>query len=321
MDGAVWISLYFFANLALTIHNKWILSRIHFSFPWLLTALHIGVSGVGALIALTVVYGKRPARLNRRQHLQLLLFSVLYAVNIAVSNVSLRHVSLAFHQIVRSSTPAFTVLLEMLFQQKYPKPMTLLALVPVMLGVCLATADEFGRRDFTTDGFWLTVLGVVLSAAKGIVTNQLLVGDLNLHPLDLLWKMGPSSVAQCLVYALIFGETSGLAQRQSLSASDNMSLLANGLLAFALNWVSFTANQRTSALSMTVAGNVKQALSIALAVWIFATPVTAINVVGIVMTVVGGAWYSGLQLQVKMERGVNKGKADGYQSIPTVERQ
>lgn len=181
---------------------------------------------------------------------------------------------------------------------KNPGLPTIVALIPVMLGVCLATADEFGRRDFTMDGFWLTVVGVVLSAAKGIVTNRLLVGDLKLHPLDLLWKMCPWSVLQCLIYATLFGELSqnGVERIGSMSSSQLTSLLANGLLAFALNWVSFTANKTTSALSMTVAGNVKQALSIGLAVWIFKTPLSWVNTIGIVMTLVGGAWYSWLQI-------------------------
>lgn len=299
MTGAVWISLYFTANLALTIHNKWVLSTIRFAFPWALTALHIGVSGVGALMALMFVYRIRPAAVTGGQWGRLLGFSVLYAVNIAVSNVSLKHVSLAFHQIVRSATPAFTVALEALFLQKWPSLGIACSLIPVMVGICMATADEFGRTDFTLDGFWLTLLGVILSAAKGIVTNQLLVGELKLHPLDLLWKMSFSSVLQCAIYGAVFGEWQSLQQYEPPTRNYWVSLAGNGALAFALNWVSFTANQKTGALSMTVAGNVKQALSILLAVWVFATPVNWLNALGIAVTVAGGAWYS---LLVYLER-------------------
>lgn len=298
ISGAFWIVLYFLANLALTIHNKWVMSRLRFSYPWILTAIHIGISGVGAYLALLTVYRQPPQPIiNRYNFLKLFLFSILYAVNIAISNVSLQHVSLAFHQIIRSSTPAFTVAIEAGLFNKLPSLSVSLSLLPVMLGICLATADEFGRNGYTLDGFWLTVLGVLLSALKGIVTNWLLVGKLRLHPLDLLWKMSLSSALQCIVYSWSLGEMDHLKEYRSPNnrlTDSVIGIIANGLLAFVLNWVSFAANQKTSALSMTVAGNVKQALSIVLAVWIFATPVSALNTVGIIVTLIGGACYSTL---------------------------
>jgi hypothetical protein len=56
--------------------------------------------------------------------------------------------------------------------------------------------------------------------------------------------------------------------------------------------VSFTANKKTSALTMTVAGNVKQVLSIVLAVIIFNLTITYMNLLGILLTLAGGAWYT-----------------------------
>lgn len=320
-NETLWIGLYFAANLALTIHNKWVLSRLHFAFPWCLTALHIGVSGVGAWLVLRFAHGLPPRPVaSRADRLRLLLFSLLYAVNIAVSNISLRHVSLAFHQIVRSATPAFTVLLEWAAFRRAPAVAISLSLIPVMLGICLATADELGQAGFSLDGFWLTVLGVALSAAKGTVTNALLVGHLHLHPLDLLWKMSIPSVVQCLAYAWAFGEAERLPGYRPTSVSSAMiAILGNGLLAFALNWVSFTANQRTSALSMTVAGNVKQALSILLAVWVFSTPVSFVNAIGILVTVSGGAWYSALQYETKRQRMVGS-KSGEYLGLPVMQQ-
>ena len=60
----------------------------------------------------------------------------------------------------------------------------------------------------------------------------------------------------------------------------HLALLFNGLLAFMLNYVSFTANKRTSALSMTVAGNVKQAMSIGLSVFLYSYVVSFLNGIG-----------------------------------------
>lgn len=71
-----------------------------------------------------------------------------------------------------------------------------------------------------------------------------------------------------------------------------MSLFVNGTLAFGLNLVSFTANKKTGALTMSVAANVKQVLTIVLAVVLFNLTINGVNLIGISLTIIGGAYYS-----------------------------
>lgn len=59
---------------------------------------------------------------------------------------------------------------------------TYTSLVPVVLGVCLAT---YGDVQFTAAGLALTLLGALLAAFKSLVTHRLLVGRLKFHPLEL----------------------------------------------------------------------------------------------------------------------------------------
>lgn len=125
-----WITYYFLANLGLTIHNKWVLNKLHFDFPWLLTATHIGISGIGAAIAMWYS-GLTLSSIHSRELLVLVLFSLLYTINIAISNVSLNYVTLSFHQIVRSLTPAFTIVLEAIWLHKFHRPSMYVSLIPV----------------------------------------------------------------------------------------------------------------------------------------------------------------------------------------------
>lgn len=160
-----------------------------------------------------------------------------------------------------------------------------------MLGVAFAT---FGDYSYTGLGFFLTVLGTVLAAVKTVVTNRVQVGKLKLHPLDLLLRMSPLAFIQTMIYSYLTGEMALVTEfcRTKMTMSVFMALLLNGILAFFLNVVSFTANKKTSALTMTVAGNVKQVLSIVLAVMIFNLDITFMNSIGILLTLAGGAWYS-----------------------------
>ena len=50
-------------------------------------------------------------KLERKDHLTLFVFSLLFNVNIWLSNYSLNLVTMAMHQVVRAMVPAFTVML------------------------------------------------------------------------------------------------------------------------------------------------------------------------------------------------------------------
>ncbi|SAM03712.1 hypothetical protein [Absidia glauca] len=294
-SGYMWLGAYFVLNLSLTLYNKAIL--IDFRYPWSLTAIHTLCGSVGCylLYALGVF---TPAKLNDNENMVMLMFSVLYTINIAISNVSLSLVSVAFHQVIRAMTPVFTVLISIAFLQKSYSRKIYLSLLPVVMGVGFATIGEY---DYTVIGFLLTVLGTVLAAVKTIVTNRVQVGRLKLHPLDLLLRMSPLAFVQCVFYAYATGELDRVREFSSTNMTFSLAsgLLVNGLLAFALNIVSFTANKKTSALTMTVAGNVKQVLSIILAVVIFNLNINMTNAFGIGLTLIGGAWYGNVEMAEK----------------------
>lgn len=171
-------------------------------------------------------------------------------------------------------------------------------IIKVVLGVGFATSAEY---EFTYMGFFLTVLGAVLASVKTIVTNRVQVGRLKLNPLDLLFRMSPLAFVQCIIYAHVTGELERVREFSQENMTYNLAstLLFNGLIAFGLNIVSFTANKKTSALTMTVAGNVKQVLSIILSVIIFDYAINSTNAFGIILTLFGGGWYGFVELSLK----------------------
>ncbi|KAG2159415.1 triose-phosphate transporter family-domain-containing protein [Suillus bovinus] len=311
---AFWLILYFCFNLGLTLYNKTVL--VHFPFPYTLTALHAFCGTVGGLILLknaTFV----PAELTVADNWALVAFSVLYTINIAVSNVSLHMVTVPFHQVVRAATPIFIILLSILLFGTRSSNHKIVSLVPVMVGVCFAT---YGDYSYTTSGLLLTVLGTVLAAVKTIYTsilqstpstaspqpriNFVVPPRLKLHPLDLLTRMAPLAFIQCVLLAYVTGELSRV-RIWSLNemTPGNAALLGiNGFIAFGLNIVSFTANKAAGPLSMTVAANVKQVLSIFCAVVLFELTITPTNAIGILLTIAGGVWYAAVEYQEKKGR-------------------
>jgi hypothetical protein len=136
-------------------------------------------------------------------------------------------------------------------------------LTTVIAGVGLATLGDY---SCTRLGFLLTVFGTFLAAFKTVATNAIQVGRLKLHPLDLLNRMSGLAFCQCVIFSHLSGELARVREfgGTQMDNAKLLGLLGNGTIAFLLNVVSFSANKKTSALSMTVAANMKQVLTILL---------------------------------------------------------
>jgi drug/metabolite transporter (DMT)-like permease len=237
-------------------------------------------------------------------HIVLVAFSILYSVNIAVSNASLGLVTVPvglfascsnvlvngqqLHQIVRAATPFFTTIFSWyLFDVRF-NCYQISSIGIVVIGVGLST---YGDYHFTTWGFTLTLVGAALAALKTIMTHIIQTAPfatqpneeqpkyciyspigpvticsallsrfrrhrLKLHPLDLLTHLSRLALVQCITYAYFFGEISLVLERSSCSGVlwQIVLISGNGIVACALNIVSFEANRRSGALSMGIAG-------------------------------------------------------------------
>lgn len=205
-------------------------------------------------------------------------------------------VSVPFHQTVRSTSPVVAILASgVLFGRRYSTE-TYLSLVPIVAGVALAAIGDY---SYTAIGLCTTALGVGLAVAKTIVSNQLMTGSRRLGASEMLLRMSPFAAAQALGYAVASGEFaqfSGWAASTDLEWTVKGMLLANGLIAFMLNVSSLHTNRVAGVVSLSVAGNLKQCLTIALGIVLFNVHISWMNATGMAMVLAGAAWYSKAEL-------------------------
>ena len=133
-----------------------------------------------------------------------------------------------------------------------------------------------------------------------------MTGSLALPPVEFLMRMSPLAALQALACATATGEVGGFHQRITSGdialPSAFASLSGNGFLALLLNISSFNTNKLAGALTMTVCGNLKQCLTVALGIVLFNVTVDTLNGAGMGVTMIGAAIYSKAELDNKRRK-------------------
>lgn len=211
---------------------------------------------------------------------------------------------------MRALTPVFTVAIYRIGFAGIYSTATYISLIPIIIGVMLTS---YGDLSATTLGFFVTLLGTILAAVKTVATNRLQTAGLHFGALELLHRMSPIACAQSLFVAYVYGEFDRF-EPQLLGTKGLVIVFANGIIAFGLNVTSFEANKRSGALTMTIAANVKQVLTVVMAVVLWRIPIAAMNACGIALTLLGGAWYGRVELIGKTAKSPESQMEDGVTS-------
>ncbi|CAI5467055.1 unnamed protein product [Closterium sp. Yama58-4] len=108
------------------------------------------------------------------QLLRIVALSAVFCFSVVGGNTSLRFIPVSFNQAIGATTPFFTAVFAYLLTFKREAALTYAALLPVVLGVVIASGSE---PSFHLFGFIICVSATAARALKSVLQGLLLQSD------------------------------------------------------------------------------------------------------------------------------------------------
>eukprot|EP01053_Blabericola_migrator_P007106 Blabericola_migrator_1__7105@NODE_35_length_17941_cov_94_946347_g31_i0_p6_GENE_NODE_35_length_17941_cov_94_946347_g31_i0NODE_35_length_17941_cov_94_946347_g31_i0_p6_ORF_typecomplete_len394_score49_06TPT/PF03151_16/1_4e53UAA/PF08449_11/1_6e18EamA/PF00892_20/1_4e05EamA/PF00892_20/0_18CRTlike/PF08627_10/0_0023Nuc_sug_transp/PF04142_15/0_045SLC35F/PF06027_12/1_6e03SLC35F/PF06027_12/0_0077PhoLip_ATPase_N/PF16209_5/0_042PUNUT/PF16913_5/1_5Trp_oprn_chp/PF09534_10/1_8e04Trp_oprn_chp/PF09534_10/6_6e02Trp len=284
----IYFIAWFILNIVITLTSKAMFANFKFPYPMMLTAVHFSFTALGSQIA-AWLHLYDAVTITPKNIAGLFWFSLVFTVNIWLSNYALLVVSVAVHQVFRTTIPLFTMLLSLVvYREIYPLRM----LPSVLLVIVGVAATVWGDMDVTVYGGVIVAVGCAFSSLKGLMSQKAQIGAQGLETFDLLRAVCPMATLELIILGLFNGEVASLVTNTDLDMYTFWNLVLQGVLAFTLNFVSFKCAALKNPLTMTIAGNIKQVITPLIALAIFGGALTRSLVFGLVAATIGAIWYS-----------------------------
>jgi hypothetical protein len=271
-----WIAL----STVVIIYNKWILTIYGFDFPITLTMWHMGVCSVASflLVRLKLVETvNMPTKLYMRTAVPIAL---LFSGTLWMGNAAYLTLSVSFIQMIKALMPAATYTCSVMYGIEKRTSENVCIMLVITFGVALAS---YGELNFVLIGV-LFQLGAIFTESNRIVLLQMLLqsNGIKFNPVQSMYYISPL----CFCFLSIpwaFLERSRLHDTSFLRTmtNDDYGMFAgNALAAFGLNVSVFLLVGQTSALTMNIAGVVKDWLLIWISYSFFKAPISLLNIIG-----------------------------------------
>ncbi|CAD6270775.1 unnamed protein product [Miscanthus lutarioriparius] len=297
----IWMSLSF----AVIVYNKYILDPklYNWPFPISLTMIHMAFCAslafllVRVLRVVDVPSPPQQAMTPRLYASSVLPIGALYALSLWFSNSAYIYLSVSFIQMLKALMPVAVYSLAVNLRTDAFRRATLLNMLAISAGVAVAA---YGEARFDVFGVALQLLAVAAEATRLVLIQILLTSKgVSLNPITSLYYVAPCCLVFLTIpwYAIELPRLRAAAAGGRLASPDVFVFGTNSLCAFALNLAVFLLVGKTSALTMNVAGVVKDWLLIAFSWTVIKDTVTPVNLVGYGIAFLGVAYYNHAKLQ------------------------
>ncbi|KAG7015073.1 putative sugar phosphate/phosphate translocator [Cucurbita argyrosperma subsp. argyrosperma] len=299
-----YLLLYISLSSGQIFFNKWVLSskEINFPYPLALTLLHMVFSSILCFLLIKVF---KVLKIEQGMSAEMYATSVIpigatFAMTLWLGNTAYLYISVAFAQMLKAIMPVAVFILGVAAGLELMSCRMLLIMSVISFGVLVASYGEINIS-------WIGVvyqMGGVVGEALRLIFMEILVKrkGLKLNPISIMYYVSPCS-ALCLLIPWIFLEKPKMEARGSWNFPPVI-LVLNSLCTFALNLSVFLVITHTSALTIRVAGVVKDWIVVLLSALLFAdVKLTIINLFGYGVAIAGVVAYNNHKLKKEASRG------------------
>lgn len=292
----LYLLIYIVLSSGVILYNKWVLSPKYFNFPLpiTLTMIHMGFSGAVAFFLVRVFKVVSPVKMTFEIYSTCVIpISAFFASSLWFGNTAYLHISVAFIQMLKALMPVATFVVAVLCGTDKLRWDVLLNMVLVSVGVVISS---YGEIHFNIVGTVYQVTGIFAEALRLVLTQVLLQKKgLSLNPITSLYYIAPCSFVFLFV-PWYFLEKPGIEVTQI--QFNFWIFFSNAVCALALNFSIFLVIGRTGAVTVRVAGVLKDWILIALSTVIFPESIiTGLNITGYAIALCGVVMYNYLKVK------------------------
>ena len=228
-----------------------------------------------------------------------------YAASLWLSNSAYLYLSVSFIQMTKSLMPGLVYACGVMLGTERFGVGSALNMTLIAFGVLVCAV---GEANLVVKGLVQQLVALLFEAARLTLVQILMAGKgIKLNPLQSLYYVSPACL-MCLLVPFAFVELQELVDNPPTVYP--AILLGNGLIAFSLNLAVFLLIGKTSALTMNIAGVIKDWMLIFFSYSVFKAPVTALNLFGYLFCCSGVAVYNWQKLQA-LRKGEAEAEAEG----------
>ncbi|KAL5328647.1 hypothetical protein ACEPPN_002149 [Leptodophora sp. 'Broadleaf-Isolate-01'] len=329
------IAMWYVFSLSISIYNKWMFDPKHldFHFPLFTTCFHMIVQFTLSSLVLLFLPQFRPrydslsnphnthvsdadAHQHEEDSKKPLMTRMFYftrigpcgmatGLDIGLGNMSLKFITLTFYTMCKSSSLAFVLLFAFLFRLEVPSWRLVAIIFTMTVGVIMMVAGEV---DFSVPGFILVISAAFFSGFRwGLTQILLLRNPATSNPFSSIFYLAPIMFASLLIIAIPVEGFTALAEGFRILIEKKgpflgpALLLFPGAIAFCMTASEFALLQRTSVVTLSIAGIFKEVVTISAAGIVFHDPLTPINISGLFVTIGAIAAYNWIKIRKMRE--------------------
>ena len=291
LETYTYVSVWIFLSAAVILFNKYILSVYGFPFPIALTMIHMAFCSALAFVIVRGLKWVPSSNLSKEMYRKKIApVAALFAMSLWASNTAYIYLSVAFIQMLKALSPVTVYCIGCAIGLEKYTHARLANLGVVTLGVMISS---FGEMNFHLFGFIVQIVAVLAESCR-ILSVQIILGkaNLKLNSITTLYYVSPACfVFLSVPFAILELPTIayGLEITHAVHYSTGI-MMANAMCAFALNCAIYLLIGVTSALTLNVAGVVKDFILILISSAVFETPISSTQLFGFSIAA-GGVFY------------------------------